>query len=123
MKLFEELNDDNFLLYAMQNYYNPMCIDVDEFHQDLKRFKYIKRLLSRYLDHDDLAINLILNHMIIILNVFGYEAGLKMIEFKIINDKNIHVMKPFLIYLKVITNDKYVNVPMDKKVIEALRSI
>lgn len=111
------------MLYAMQNYYNPMCIDIDEFHQDLKRFKYIKRLLSRYLDHDDLAVNLILNHIIIILNVFGYESGLKMLEFKIITDKNIHVIKPFLIHLKVVTNDKYVDIPMDKKVVEALRSI
>lgn len=123
MKLFDELNNDTFLLYAAQNYYNPTCIDAEEFHQDLRRFKYIKRLITRYQETEQLSSNLILNHLIVIFNVFGYEAGLKMLEFKITTAESWPVIKPFLIYLKVITNDKYVEIPMDKKVVEALRKI
>jgi len=123
MKLFEKLNDTTFTLYAMQNYYNPVCIDAEEFYQDLKRFKYIKRLLSRYFDTEVLAVNLILNHLIILFNIFGSEAGLKMIEYKLINDDSLPIIKPFLIHLKVISNDKYTNVEMNKEAVEALRKI
>lgn len=123
MKLFETLNDESFILYAMQNYYNPACIDAEEFYQDLKRFKYLKRLLSRYADTGELATNLILNHLIIILNVFGHEGGFRMIEYKLITDKNISILKPFLIYLKAIPNDRYTNIEMNKTAVESLRKI
>lgn len=123
MKLFESLNEDVFLLFAARHYYNPSCIDADEFHEDLKRFKYVKRLINRYLDNGKLNERLILNHIIVIFNVFGVPAGLKMLEYKVINPENISVIKPFLVYLKIITNDKYTNTPMDTNVVEALRKI
>ena len=56
MKLFEELDEKNFLLYAAQNYYSPNCIDSEDFFDELKKFKYIKRLVNRYLDNDILSI-------------------------------------------------------------------
>lgn len=123
MKLFEKLTEDVFVLFAARHYYNPSCIDAEEFHEDLKRFKYVKRLLNRYISNGNLNERLILNHLIVVFNVFTIPAGLKMIEHRITEQEHWEVLKPFLIYLQVITNDKYTNVSMDKKVIEALRTI
>lgn len=123
MKLFEDLTEDNFVLYGAKHYYNPTCIDADEFYTDLKRFKYIKRLITRYNDTGELAVNLILNHMVVIFNVFGPEAGLRMLEYKVIHDENLGLLKPFLIYLKIIGNDKYTGTTMDFSVVEKLREI
>lgn len=122
MKLFEELNEENFLLFAAKNYYNPVCIDAEEFYSDLNRFKYIKKLISRYSKNDELCERLLLNHFVVIFNVFGIQNGLKMLEFKVGLD-NWSVVKPFLIYLKVIHNYQYSEHTMDKKVVEALRAI
>ena len=121
MKLFETLNEDVFTLFAARHYYNPTCIDAEEFHEDLKRFKYVKRLLNRYLDNGKLSERLIMNHLVIIFNVFGYDAGMKMLEYKL-DEKHWSVVKPFLVYLKVSTNDKYTHVPMDSQVVEVLRN-
>jgi hypothetical protein len=122
MKLFQSLTEKNFELYAIRNYYNPVCVDEDEFYDDLNRFKYIKRLLTRYKESDSPAVNLMLNHIVIILNVFGIEAGIKMLEFKI-KKEDWSVIKPFLIYLKVINNTKYVGIPMDPLIVEGLREL
>jgi hypothetical protein len=122
MKLFQSLTEKNFELYAIRNYYNPVCVDEDEFYDDLNRFKYIKRLLTRYKESDSPAVNLMLNHIVIVLNVFGIEAGIKMLEFKI-KKEDWSVIKPFLIYLKVINNNKYVGIPMDPLIVEGLREL
>ena len=79
MKLFQTLNEDVFTLFAARHYYNPTCIDAEEFHEDLKRFKHLKRLLNRYIDKKTLNERLIMNHMIVIFNVFGISSGLKML--------------------------------------------
>lgn len=116
------LNDDNLVIFAAQNYYSPLGIDAEEFHEDLKRLKYVKRLLNRYIESERLSERLILNHLIVIFNVFGIPASLKILEFKM-DDNQWKVMKPFLVFLKYIRNDEYVNIIMDKNVIEALRKI
>lgn len=123
MLLFDELNEENFLLYAARSYYNPTCIDAEEFYEDVNRFKYLKRLIKRYEDGGKLSINLILNHLVVILNVFGIETGLKMLEYKVFTQDNLPMLKPFLIYLKVIENDKYTGITMDETVVEELRKI
>lgn len=123
MKLFETLSEDVFVLFAARHYYNPSCIDADEFHEDLKRFKYVKRLLNRYISNGSLNERLILNHLIVIFNVFTIPAGLKMLEHRITDERHWEVLKPFLIYLQIIANDKYTNVSMDKTIVEALRKI
>ena len=117
-----KLTKDNLLVYAAQNYYNPKCIDTDDFLEDLKRFKYIKRLLNRYRDSGVLSERLILNHLIIIFNVFDIEAGLNILELKL-EVEYCSVIKPFLIFLKAIKNDQYTNIDMDKNVVEKLRKI
>ncbi len=121
MKNFE-LTEENLLLYAAKNYYNPKYIDADEFHEDLKRFKYIKRLLNRYEETGNLSERLILNHLIVVFNVFGIEPALKILDFKL-DKKHWPQIKPFLIFLRYIRNDQYTNITMDKHVVEALRKI
>jgi len=116
------LTKENLIVYAAKHYYNPKCIDSEEFFEDLKRFKYIKRLLNRYKTTGELSERLIINHLIVIFNVFGHEAGLDILELKIELD-HWETLKPFLIFLKAIKNDMYTNIEMDKLVIERLRNI
>jgi hypothetical protein len=121
MKNFE-LTEENLLIYAAKNYHNPKYIDAEEFYEDLKRFKYIKRLLNRYDETGKISERLILNHLIVVFNVFGIEAGLKILEFKLDNNHWPQI-KPFLIFLRYIRNDQYTNITMDHIVVEALRKI
>ena len=122
MMIFDKLTEENLFLYAAKHYYNPKFSDIEEFYEDLKRFKYIKRLVNRYLDHDELGERLILNHLIVIFNSFGVEASLNMLELKL-DDKHWPVIKPFLIFLKYIENNQYLGIVMDQEVIERLRKI
>ena len=107
MLIFNELTEDNLFLYAAKHYYNPQFSDIEEFYEDLKRFKYIKRLVNRYLETDELADRLILNHLIVVFNVFGIEAGLNILELKL-DEKHWPVIKPFLLFLKFIESNQYV---------------
>ena len=122
MKIFDKLNRKNFKLYASQNYNNPECLDVAEFREDLNRFKYVKRLLSRYEAHADLQERLILNHLIVIYNVFGIKASNRMIWYKI-NEKHWHYIKPFLVFLHYLPENEKIEVPMDPYIVEVLRKI
>lgn len=122
MKLFDVLNEENFLLYAANNYKNPNCVDVEEFYDDLNRFKYIKRLLGRYYNDDDLQERLIINHIVILYNVFGIEAATKMLWYKV-DEKYWPVLKPILIYLNYIKDNEKMDVPLDPLMVERLRKI
>ena len=122
MLRFKELNDKNLFLYAAKHYRTNKLADADEFNEDLNRFKYIKRLLNRYLETDELPERLILNHLIVVFNVFGIEAALNILEFKL-EDKHWPVMKPFLIFLNYIENDQYTGITMDPEVVNVLRKI
>ena len=120
--IFNELTEKNVLLYAAKHYYKPQFSDVEEFYEDLKRFKYVKRLVNRYLDQGELIERLILNHMIIIFNSFGNEAALNILDLKL-DDKHWPVIKPFLIYLNYITMEQKTGIAMDKTVVDRLRKI
>jgi hypothetical protein len=121
---FEILTEQNLFLYAARNYYTPLGIIPEEFDEDMKRFQYIKRLLNRFIEKDELAERLILNHLIIVFNVFGIKASLRMLEFKLEREKYWSIIKPFLIFLKYIKNTDYIHINgMDKRVIEKLRKI
>lgn len=102
---FENLTDSNFLLYAAKHYDNPQCFSVDEFHQDLLTFKYIKRLFKRYKESDVLKEKLILNHIILINNVFGPEATARMLFLKF--GEYDTMLKPFLEYLGLLPEVVY----------------
>tara|TARA_B100000282_G_scaffold291509_1_gene263842 strand:- start:203 stop:571 length:369 start_codon:yes stop_codon:yes gene_type:complete len=122
MIVFNELTEKNLFLYAAKHYKNPKFSDIDDFYEDLKRFKYIKRLLNRYIESDELSERLILNHLIVVFNMFGIEAALEILNLKL-EDKHWPVIKPFLVFLKYITNDQYTGITMDPNVIEVLRKI
>ena len=95
--IFHELNEDNFLLFAIKNYENPQAVTKEDFDRDLNHFKYIKRLLKRYKNTGQLKTHLLLNHFIILYNIFG-EATTPMLFFKIENDL-WSSMKSFIIFL------------------------
>lgn len=95
------LNNDNFDEYAVSNYINPNCISVLEFLDDLKTIKYIKRLINKYADKDDLKERLLLNHIISLANVFGVEATVNMLYFKI-DKKNHSILNAFFVYLEYV---------------------
>ena len=122
MVRIDELTEKNLILFAAQNYRKPNFSDIEEFYEDLKRFKYVKRLLNRYLDQNELVERLILNHIIILCNSFGIKNALKIFELKL-NDKHWPVIKPFLVYLRYIKDDQYTGIPMDQNIVNVLRKI
>jgi len=92
------VTEENFLIYAIKHYDNPTCKGTSEFHDDLKRFRYIKRLLKKYKSEKDLKDRLLLNHIVVIINLFGPEASPKMLFFKI--EKAFWPqLKTFLVFL------------------------
>ena len=95
--LFAELTEEYFLLFAIKNYENPQAVTKEDFDKDLNHFKYIKRLLKRYKNTGELKTHLILNHFIVLYNIFG-EAATPMLFFKI--DEDLwSVMKTFVLFL------------------------
>ena len=94
---FSELNEDNFLLFAIKNYENPQAVTKEDFEKDLNHFKYIKRLLRRYRNGEELKIHLLLNHFIILYNIFN-EATTPMLFFKI-EEELWPTIKSFIIFL------------------------
>ena len=120
--MYEKITPDNVLMYAIRNYTNPHCEGEKEFEDDLKRFKYIKRLLRKYYDTGVLKERLLLNHLIVIFNSFGIEAGLNILELKL-DKRHWPVIKPFLVYLRYIKDNQYTGISMDKNVVGLLRKI
>lgn len=95
--MIDDLNDDNFMIFAMKAYDRPNAI-VSEFEEDLKRIKYIRRLIKRYKATGDLKERLILNHIIVLSNVFGVEATVRILFFKM-NSSDYSILKTFLLFL------------------------
>ena len=94
---FDELNQDNWSIFAIKNYNNPQSVTYSDFEEDIKKFKYIKRLFRRYETTGELKTHLILNHIILLYNVFG-DAATPLLFFKI-EDNSWPVMKAFLLFL------------------------
>ena len=98
MNLFDDLNDANYNMFAMKYYDNSQCTTVEEFNDDLNKIRYVKRLFNRFLETGELRTNLILNHLIVIYNVFENEAATRMLFFRV-EKKFYSILKPFLIFL------------------------
>jgi hypothetical protein len=122
------LNEDTFLLYAAKYYDNPQCIDSEEFYEDIKRFAYLKRLFGKYCEYGELKERLILNHIIILYNIFGNNAT-EMLFMKL---EDFHVqLKPFVVLLgRMPETIKYedktllnTDIPMDLTIIKKLRLV
>lgn len=130
--MHERLDDSNFILYCAKYYDNPQCHDTDEFYEDLRRIKYIKKLITRYIITGELKERLILNHIIILNNVFGPYHLCRILFLKM--EKQLKYVKPFLIMLEIlperVTNigkeGKFFvtdEIEMDQRIVEALRKI
>ncbi len=123
-----QLTEDNYTFFAMKSYCNPSCTSVNEFHEDLNRTKYLKRLFRRYDSTGQLRERLILNHIIIFYNVFGVEPATRLLFFKI--EKELHpLLKTFLVYLNYCPEQNLpeskdlIGISLDEKVIKVLRKL
>lgn len=124
--IVDKLTEDNFLLFAMHHYDNT-CPSVEEFEEDMKRFLYLKKLLTRYRINGDLRERLILNHIIILYNLFD-KAATRMLFYKI-DEQNWNALITFLVYLermpdKVSEFDLVLaDIELDKEIIKVLRNL
>ncbi len=127
MIMHEKLNEGNFLVYAMHHYDNPQCHSVAEFEEDLKKILYLKKLLSRYKNNNELRERLILNHIIVLYNIFG-EAATNMLFYKV-EESCWDVLVTFLVYLGRMPETipqygiKLSEIKLDETVIATLRNI
>ena len=118
---FNELNEDNFLLFAIKHYDNPQCATKDDFYEDLKRFKYIKRLFKRYVKTGVLKTHLLLNHIIVVYNIFG-DAGTPLLFFKL-ESEYWSPLKSFMVYLDRMGDQDLTQVNIDQHCLEELKKI
>jgi hypothetical protein len=126
-----DLTDDTFLMYAIKHYDNPGCSGLAEFQDDLKRLRYVKRLLGRYHVGGELKDRLIVNHLVILYNVFGVEAATRLLFFRM--PKTLWpYLKTFLVFLNYmpvyVIVSPGVRIPeseisLDAKIIGKLRNI
>ena len=117
-----ELTHKNFLVYAMKAYNNPHCMDTNEFSEDIKRIKYVKRLFRKYRATGELKTRLILNHIIVLNNVFGNEASATLLLYKI-EQEYWAILKTFLVFLKTIKEEELPGVKISKNLLNNLENI
>lgn len=126
--MFDNLNDENILLYAVKCYNRPNCI-ISEFEEDFKHVSYTKRLLKKYRETGELRERLLLNHVVLLQNVFGYLPSTRILFLKI-DEQDYNALKPFLLYTSALPdivegiNGKDViakDITMDWKIVERLR--
>ena len=123
----EKLNESNFLVFAMHHYDNPQCHSLQEFEEDLKKFLYLKKLLSRYKNNGELRERLILNHIIVLYNIFG-ENATQMLFYKI-DESCWDSLITFLVYLDRMPetipelNIVLSDIVLDENIISTLRKI
>jgi len=128
--MFDELNEQNFMMYAMKYYISPNCI-MSEFESDIKRTKYLKRLFRRYKLTKILKERLILNHLILLNNVFGPEPTARILFYRI-DERDYDILKTFLLYLNILpisvkgirgVNIDTTVIPVDMNIAYILRKI
>ena len=110
------------MMFAIKHYDNPQCEGEKEFYDDMKRFKYIKRLLRKYKETSILKERLILNHIIILRNLFGPEACVTLLLYKI-QQEYLSTLKSFLLYLNMIREDELSEIKEDIEILKALKEL
>ena len=124
---FNELTNENYLMYALLHYDNPHCIDIKEYFEDVRKLKYIKRLFNRYKEDGVMKERLILNHLISFYNVFSNEAATRLLFFRVGTEYH-SLLKTFLVFLNLMPNQINDNlyssdIELDDKIIKLLRNI
>lgn len=130
--MIEKLDNSNFILYCAKYYDSANLHNTEEFYEDLRRIKYIKKLITRYIENKELKERLILNHIIVLNNVFGPIHLSKILFLKMENQ--MKYIKPFLVFLNIMPEKIYNvgrenriihtdDIPMDQNIIDKLRKI
>ena len=120
--MYEKITNDNIMMFAIKHYDNPQCEGEKEFHDDMKRFKYIKRLLRKYKETGVLKERLLLNHIIILKNLFGPEACVTLLLFKI-QQEHWETLKSFLLFLNILRREEISEIKENTEVLEILRKL
>ena len=128
--MFDNLNDDNLLMYAIKCYDTPNCV-MSEFHEDYSRIYLIKKLFTKYMNSSEPNTRLILNHIVIVYNVFGSEGATRLLFFHL-KDEHYPLLKPFLILLNFMPDVVYgidgvdilsSEIPLDEEIVKCLRAL
>ena len=122
MSDFKHLTPENINMFAIKHYDNPSCVDEQEFLDDMKRFKYLKRLFRKYDVTKEFKSRLIINHIIILANVFGIEAATTLLFFKV-DKQHWSILKTVLIFLNYMPEDELIDIDIDQNVMEELKRI
>ena len=120
--MYKKITSENVTMFAIRHYDNPHCEGEKEFYDDMKRFKYIKRLLRKYKETNVLKERLILNHIIILRNLFGPEACVTLLLYKI-QQEYLNTLKSFLLYLNMIREDELSEIKEDIEILKALKEL
>ena len=120
--MFEKITKDNWLFYAIKNYDNPNFNSEQEFNEDIKRFKYLKRLFRKWKTTGELKTRLIINHIVVLHNVFGVEACCTLLLFKI-EREFWGILKTFLLYLNYIKDEEVKSVKINKTILKGLQEL
>jgi hypothetical protein len=127
---FNDLNNENFLLYAIKAYDKPNCV-MSEFEEDLKRFDYLKRLIYRYREYNDLQERLMINHIIILSNVFGPDCVVRMLFYRL-DENSYPIIKTILVFLNIMPDmikgvkGKHIyssDISLDNNLVQILRNV
>ena len=122
MSDFKNLTPENINMFAIKHYDNPSCVDEQEFLDDMKRFKYLKRLFRKYDTSKELKSRLIINHIIVLANVFGVDAATTLLFFKV-DKQHWYLLKTVLIFLNYMPEDEMIDIEIDQNVMEELKRI
>lgn len=123
----QPINESNFLLIAMHHYDNPQCTSIAEFEEDLKRFGYLKKLFGRYKESGEIKERLVINHITVLHNLFGFITP-ELLFFKI-DKQHWNILATFLVYLNLMPDEipdvhvKLADLTLDQKVIDILRTL
>ena len=123
MSDFEKLTVKNFQAFALSYYDAPQCIDIQAFQEDVRRFRYLKRLLHRYNENGELRDRLMLNHLITLFNVFGFDPCMRMLEFKIKEDNYWSSLKTMFLFLGYVEEGWKTDIPLDDELTQRLRDL
>ncbi len=123
MSLFDKLTTKNFQQFAIKHYDDPQCADIEDFQEDLRRFRYLKRLLHRYHENGEMRERLMLNHIICLFNVFGFDPCMRMLRFKIKEQSYWSSIKTMLLYLEYIEEGWETDISIDEALASRLRDL
>ena len=120
MSLFDKITAKNFQAFALKHYDDPQCESLEDFQEDLRRFRYLKRLLHRYHNNGERRERLMRNHLICLFNVFGYDPCMRMLEFKIKDKSYWTSIKTMLLYLGYVSEDWETDISLYLKLADRL---